>query len=118
MLDQFTRTRLLLGDAGIERLSASRVAVIGTGLAAEFAAEALVRSGIGNIDIYGDADRDRLLDINPDIKLNIFYEGSLPEGKYDHIIKLAYSAENVPPHEIMKAGLIAAGNAVRKITRR
>lgn len=118
MLDQFSRTRLLLGDKGMERLNASRIAVIGTGSASAFAAEALVRSGVGTVDIYGDADTDRLLDINPDIRLNVFPEGSEPKGEYDHVINIADVTEDVPPHEVMKAGLIAAGDAVRKITRR
>ena len=46
MRDQFSRTRLLLGDAAMERLAAARVAVFGIGGVGGHAAEALARSGI------------------------------------------------------------------------
>ena len=48
-MDQFARTQLLLGKAGIERLHGSRVAVFGVGGVGGFAAEALVRSGVGAV---------------------------------------------------------------------
>ena len=54
MTDQFTRTRLLLGDAGIEKLRASRVAVFGLGGVGSYVVEALARSGIGTLDIVDD----------------------------------------------------------------
>ena len=54
MTDQFTRTRLLLGDAGIEKLRASRVAVFGLGGVGSYVVEALARSGVGTLDIVDD----------------------------------------------------------------
>lgn len=54
MTDQFTRTRLLIGDAGIEKLKASRVAVFGLGGVGSYVAEALIRSGVGTLDIIDD----------------------------------------------------------------
>lgn len=54
MTDQFTRTRLLLGDAAIEKLRASRVAVFGLGGVGSYVVEALVRSGVGTLDIIDD----------------------------------------------------------------
>ncbi|MBR3271663.1 MAG: tRNA threonylcarbamoyladenosine dehydratase [Clostridia bacterium] len=63
MTDQFSRTRLLLGDAGMERLKAARVAVFGLGGVGSYVAEALARSGVGTIDIV-DSDRISLTNLN------------------------------------------------------
>lgn len=54
MPDQFQRTRLLLGDAGMEQLKAARVAVFGLGGVGSFTAEALMRSGVGALDLVDD----------------------------------------------------------------
>ena len=43
------RTRLLVGDAGLERLRCASVAVIGLGGVGGHAAEALARAGVGNL---------------------------------------------------------------------
>ena len=51
----FERTGLLLGDKAMERLKKSRVAVFGAGGVGGYVIEALVRSGIGELDII---DRD------------------------------------------------------------
>ncbi len=63
MLNEFSRTELLLGKAAMEKLGSSRVAVFGLGGVGSFAAEALVRSGIGAIDLIDD-DRICLTNIN------------------------------------------------------
>ena len=63
MLNEFSRTELLLGRASMEKLLSSRVAVFGLGGVGSFAAEALVRSGIGVIDIFDD-DRICVTNIN------------------------------------------------------
>ena len=54
MADQFTRTRLLIGDDGIERLKRARVAVFGLGGVGSYTVEALARSGVGTLDIIDD----------------------------------------------------------------
>ena len=54
MGDQFARTRLLIGDDGIERLQKARVAVFGLGGVGSYVAEALARSGVGTLDIIDD----------------------------------------------------------------
>ena len=54
MLNQFSRTELLIGKNGLEKLSKSRVAVFGIGGVGAYAVEALVRSGLGTIDIIDD----------------------------------------------------------------
>ena len=51
MSEQFSRTRLLLGEAAMERLAGARVAVFGIGGVGGHVVEALVRSGIGEIDL-------------------------------------------------------------------
>ena len=66
MLDQYSRTSLLLGREAIERLKGSRVAVFGIGGVGGYVCEALVRSGIGAFDITDD-DKVCLTNINRQI---------------------------------------------------
>ena len=54
MLNQFSRTQLLLGQTVIERLQGSRVAVFGIGGVGGYVCEALVRSGVGAFDLIDD----------------------------------------------------------------
>ncbi len=54
MLNQFSRTQLLLGQEAMDRLAASRVAVFGIGGVGGYVCEALVRSGIGAFDLIDD----------------------------------------------------------------
>lgn len=56
MLNQFSRTELLLGSDGVEKLKKSRVAVFGVGGVGGYTVEALARSGVGTIDIVDDDD--------------------------------------------------------------
>ena len=104
MKEQFIRTRLLLGDEGLERLKNARVAVFGVGGVGGFVIEALVRSGIGAIELI-DSDtvdisnlnrqiiathsslgrlktevmRERIADINPDCQVTVHNCFYLPE---------------------------------------
>ncbi|MDE6338219.1 MAG: tRNA threonylcarbamoyladenosine dehydratase [Muribaculaceae bacterium] len=99
------RTRTLLGDRAVERLSKARVAVVGTGGVGGYAVEALARSGVGNMLII-DADEvapsnlnrqlialhstlgknkveifaERCKDINPEIKIEATAEFVTPEN--------------------------------------
>lgn len=103
MIDQFERTNILLGDDGMDKLGNSRVAVFGVGGVGGFVCEALVRSGIGEIDLI-DSDRvcvtnlnrqiialhssigrykvdvmaDRIKDINPECKVHVHKTFYLP----------------------------------------
>ena len=63
MLTQFSRTQLLLGEEGMERLFGARVAVFGIGGVGSYTAEALARSGVGTLDLIDD-DRVCLTNIN------------------------------------------------------
>lgn len=66
MLNQFSRTELLYGREAMEKLANSRVAVFGIGGVGGYTVEALVRSGIGAIDIIDD-DKVCLTNINRQI---------------------------------------------------
>ena len=66
MQEQFSRTALLLGDDGVQRLAKARVAVFGIGGVGGYAVEALARSGIGALDLV-DHDTVSLSNINRQI---------------------------------------------------
>lgn len=105
MLDQFSRTQLLIGKDGIDRLRASHVAVFGIGGVGGYVCEALVRSGVGAFDLIDDdkvcltnlnrqiiATRrtvgkykaevmaERMREINPDVDIRIHKCFFLPEN--------------------------------------
>lgn len=88
MLNQFSRTELLLGKEAMDKLSKSRVAVFGIGGVGGYTVEALVRSGIGTIDIIDD-DKVCLTNINRQI-----YATRKTVGKY----KVDVAAERI--HDI------------------
>ncbi len=66
MLDQFSRTQLLLGKEAMDRLAQARVAVFGIGGVGGYVVEALVRSGVGAIDLIDD-DKVCLTNLNRQI---------------------------------------------------
>ena len=66
MLNQFSRTELLLGKSALERLAACRVAVFGIGGVGGYVCEALARSGVGAFDLVDD-DKICLTNINRQI---------------------------------------------------
>ena len=65
-MDQFSRSALLIGREGIEKLSRARVALFGVGGVGGYVAEALARSGIGSIDLF-DPDSVSLTNLNRQI---------------------------------------------------
>lgn len=102
MENQYSRTEMLLGEEGVERLKKSRVAIFGVGGVGGYAAEAIARAGVGEIDLIDsdavsvsninrqiiathdtvgkyktEAMRDRILSINPEAKItchNLFFD--------------------------------------------
>ena len=105
MSDQMIRTRLLVGDAPLERLKHARVAVFGVGGVGGYCVEALARSGVGTLHLYDDdtvsesnLNRQiialhstlgqpkaevmarRVRDINPDCHVEAFRMFYLPEN--------------------------------------
>ncbi|MCH5152462.1 MAG: tRNA threonylcarbamoyladenosine dehydratase [Clostridiales bacterium] len=85
MLNQFSRTELILGKKAMERLGNCRVAVFGIGGVGGYTVEALVRSGIGAVDLIDD-DRVCLTNINRQI-----YATRKTVGKY----KVDVAAERI-----------------------
>ena len=105
MLTQFSRTELLLGKAGMEKLAGARVAVFGIGGVGGYVCEALVRSGVGAFDLIDDDKvcltninrqiiatrktvgkykvdvmQERMQEINPDVKVQVHKCFFLPEN--------------------------------------
>ena len=66
MLNQFSRTELLLGKEALDKLAGSRVAVFGIGGVGGYVCEALVRSGVGEFDLVDD-DKVCLTNLNRQI---------------------------------------------------
>ena len=104
MLNGFSRTELLFGKEAMARLATARVAVFGIGGVGGYTAEALVRSGVGAIDlidndtvcltninrqIYAtrktvgaykvDAAAERIAEINPDCAVKTYKTFYMPE---------------------------------------
>ena len=105
MLTQFSRTELLLGKEAMNRLEDARVAVFGIGGVGGYVCEALARSGVGKLDLIDndkvclsnlnrqiiatrktvgqyktEVMKDRILDINPEAKVNIHNCFFLPDN--------------------------------------
>ena len=104
MTNPFSRTELLYGKEAMEKLAASRVAVFGIGGVGGYVVEALVRSGIGALDLIDDdkvsltnlnrqiiatrktiglykvdVAKERIHEINPDCVVRTFQTFYLPE---------------------------------------
>jgi len=63
MLNQFSRTELLIGKENVEKLQKAKVAIFGIGGVGSYAVEALARAGIGHI-ILVDYDKYDITNIN------------------------------------------------------
>ncbi len=66
MLNQFSRTEMLIGEEGIEKLNNSKIAIFGIGGVGSYVAEALARTGVGNF-ILVDNDKVTITNINRQI---------------------------------------------------
>ena len=118
MLTQFSRTELLFGKESMDKLAGSKVAVFGIGGVGGYVCEALVRSGVGAFDLIDDDKvcltnlnrqiiatrstvgkyktdvmRDRMLDINPKVDVEVHKCFFLPENaddfpwdSYDYVV--------------------------------
>ena len=105
MLNEFSRTELLIGKEALQNLAARRVAVFGVGGVGSYAAEGLVRSGVGKLVLIDDACicftnlnrqiqathhtvgrpkvdvmRERIKEINPRAEVEIRHRFYLPEA--------------------------------------
>lgn len=106
MLNQFSRTELLIGKEAIEKLNKSKVAIFGIGGVGSFVVEGLVRAGVGNFILIDhdtvsetnlnrqiiattktiglpkvEVAKERILEINPNAKVEIIKEFFMPESE-------------------------------------
>lgn len=106
MSEQFSRTELLIGKEGIKKINNAKVAVFGLGGVGSFVLEGLVRSGVQNFILVDNDEisisnlnrqllathktigiakvevaKERILEINPNAKVEIFKEFFMPESK-------------------------------------
>ena len=118
MLNKFSRCEILIGKEALQKLQKSRVAVFGVGGVGGYVVESLIRSGLGAIDLIDndkvsitninrqiiattktlgeykvDIMKDRILEINPDVKVETYKTFFLPENsfefdfkKYDYVV--------------------------------
>ncbi|MGL4346058.1 MAG: tRNA threonylcarbamoyladenosine dehydratase [Cellulosilyticaceae bacterium] len=114
MIHTFTRTEMLVGTEGLERLKNSKVAIFGVGGVGSYTAEALARTGVGNLVLIDHDDialsnvnrqihatqdtvdrakvevmKERILSINPDANVEVFKEVYNAETA-EHILKQDY----------------------------
>ena len=105
-MNQFSRTEILIGKEGIEKLANAKVAVYGLGGVGSYVVEALARAGVGHLVIIDydkfdetninrqigalhstigkykiDAMEDRILDINPNIKVEKYLPTDIEGGE-------------------------------------
>ena len=105
MLNEFSRTELLIGKEGMEKLANSRIAIFGIGGVGGYTIEALARSGVGQLDLIDDdkvcltninrqiiatrssvgkykvdVAKERILDINPKAIVNTYKMFYTPEN--------------------------------------
>lgn len=118
MDERFIRTHMLLGDSAVDKLANSKVAVFGVGGVGGYVCEALVRSGVGSFELIDndtvsvsninrqiiaatstigmykvDVMKQRMLDINPNVKVDVRRCFFLPENagefdfsQYDYVV--------------------------------
>lgn len=105
MIEQFSRTEMLIGKEGVEKLKKSKVAIFGIGGVGSFVVEGLARAGVGKF-ILVDNDKvaesnlnrqliattktigrqkvevckERILEINPEAKVEIYSEFFMPDS--------------------------------------
>lgn len=106
MLEQFSRTEMLIGKEGIKKLNDSKVAIFGIGGVGSYVLEALARVGVNNFILVDndkitssnlnrqiiattktigrlkvDVAKERVLEINPDANVQTYKEFFMPETK-------------------------------------
>ena len=105
MLNQFSRTELIIGKDGVSKLNRAKVAVFGIGGVGSFVVEGLARAGVGNFILVDDEKvcltnlnrqiiatrktigkpkvdvaKERILEINPEANVEVFQEFFMPES--------------------------------------
>lgn len=107
-MEKFSRTALLLGKDGLEKLKNSKVIVFGVGGVGGYVVEGLARSGVGQIDVVDDDEvsitninrqiiatvdtvgkpkvevvKQRVLSINPNAKVNAYKTFFTPQNSHE-----------------------------------
>ena len=121
MDEKFSRTEMLIGNDGMEKLKNAKVAVFGIGGVGSFVCEGLARSGIGNFILVDydkidesninrqliatvktvgkckvDLMKERILEINPDANVEIHKEFYMADSQTDIITEdLSYAVDCV-----------------------
>ena len=121
MDEKFSRTEMLIGNDGMEKLNDAKVAVFGLGGVGSFVCEGLARSGIGNFILVDydkidesninrqliatvktigrykvDLMKERILEINPDANVEVHKEFYMADSKTDIITPdLSYAVDCV-----------------------
>lgn len=135
MREAFSRTELLLGGEAMKKLANARVAVFGIGGVGGYVTEALARSGVGALDLVDhdtvsssnlnrqiiattktlgrlkvDVMRERILEINPECRVEVFPCFYLPENrdlfefsKYSYVVD-AVDTVTAKIHLVLQAG--------------
>lgn len=119
MEEKFSRTEMLIGNEGMEKLKNAKVAVFGLGGVGSFVCEGLARSAIGNFVLVDfdkvdesninrqliatertvgrykvDVMKERILEINPDANVEVHREFYKADSKTDIITKdLSYAVD-------------------------
>ena len=106
MVNQFSRTEILIGKKGIEKLNKAKVVIFGIGGVGSYVVEALARVGVGHlilidfdkVDITNlnrqieathstigklkiEVMKERILDINPNAKVEIYKPDEIEDGE-------------------------------------
>ena len=121
MDEKFSRTEMLIGNEGMEKLNNAKVAVFGLGGVGSFVCEGLARSGIGNFVLVDfdkidesninrqliatvktigkykvDLMKERILEINPDANVEVYKEFYMADSEKDIITEdLSYVVDCV-----------------------
>ena len=120
MLNQFSRTELLIGKEGIKSLQNAKVAIFGLGGVGSFVMEGLVRAGVGSFVLIDDdkicltnlnrqiiatrktigkykveVAKERILEINPDAKVNTYKEFYMPDNKIELTSNISYIVDAI-----------------------
>ena len=121
MEDMFSRTEMLIGNEGMEKLHDAKVAVFGIGGVGSFVCEGLARSGVGNFILVDydkidesninrqliatvktigkckvDLMKERILEINPNANVEVHKEFYMADSKTDIITEdLSYAVDCV-----------------------
>ena len=121
MDEKFSRTEMLIGNEGMEKLNDAKVAIFGIGGVGSFVCEGLARSGVGNFILVdydkidesninrqliatvktigkckADLMRERILEINPDANVETYKEFYMADSEIDILTEdLSYAVDCV-----------------------